>query len=513
MAAARPAFRLDLTPRTVAVAIVLILLVRLVFAAIIPLTEDEAYYRLWSMRLQWGYFDHPPMIAWWMALGRTLVGDTALGLRLLPVLANAAIAFLLIDTVRRLGLGERPALRAGLWLNATLLIGTGAMLAVPDAPAALFWTLSLWALTRAVENDPQHPPSQARVLGWWAVAGVAAGLAVLSKYSALFLAPGILLWLCTTAENRRRLLTPGPWLAAVVAVAIFLPHVVWNAEHGWVSVIKQFGRVEPKTFDPKHLGEFLGGQYVLLNPIIAVLAAIAVFRDRLAILKSPAALLVWSALPFLAYLVLHSLHDRVQAHWPVPVYGALVGLAAVAADRLRAGGFWQRAVPVLGFGLAALSMILMAFPAFDGVSGKAMRPLRGWPDFANAVQVQIDASEGGQLPAAWVGTTSYGLAAQLASEPGITAPIVQLNDRARYDYLPPVPAPDFSRPGLVVDLPRRLTAEDLRTCFAEVEALPPIQRNAASPNPRAHVPYAVFRVARPIRSESGGCSRDRFLVR
>ncbi|AQR62266.1 hypothetical protein BZG35_11895 [Brevundimonas sp. LM2] len=500
-------FGLELTPRAVAAAIVGVLCVRLVFAATIPLTEDEAYYRLWSMRLQWGYFDHPPMIAWWIALGRGLLGDTALGARLLPVLANAAIAVLLIDTLRSLGAGDRPALRAGLWLNATLLIGTGAMLAVPDAPAALFWTLSLWAVSRAVA--PGRTATPGRTAAWWVVAGLTAGLAVLSKYSALFLAPGILLWLCATAENRRPLLTPGPWLAAVLALAIVAPHILWNAEHGWVSVIKQFGRVEPKTFDPEYLGDLLAGQFALLNPIIAVLAGIAVFRGRLAVLKTPAAVLVLSSLPFLAYLVLHSLHDRVQAHWPVPVYPALVGLAALAAERLRPGSIWRRAVPVLGFGLCALALILAAVPALDAVSGKAMRPLRGWPAFAAAVQTRMVETPAGRPPAAWVGTASYGLAAQLAAEPGLTAPIVQLNDRARYDHLPPMAASDFARPGLVVDLPRRITAEALRTCFAEVEALPPIVRNATEPNPQARVDYAAFRVARPIRTVSGGCWRQR----
>ena len=493
--------RFDLTPRAVAAAVVVILVLRLVFAATIPLTEDEAYYRLWSMRLQWGYFDHPPMIAWWIALGRGLVGDTALGVRLLPVLANVAIVFLLIDTLKGLMAGDRPALRAGLWLNATLLIGTGAMLAVPDAPAALFWALCLWALSRAVSSGTDPAPVNV-ALRWWALAGLAAGLAVMSKYSALFLAPGILLWLCSTARNRARLLTPGPWLAAVVALGVIAPHILWNADHGWVSVIKQFGRVEPKSFDPKYLGELIAGQFVLLNPIIAILAGIAIFRHRLTILSSPAALLVLSALPFLGYLALHSLHDRVQAHWPVPVYPALVGLAAIAAEALRKTSLWRRAVPVLGFALCGLSLILAAVPALDAVTGKAMRPLRGWPEFAGAVQTQLTSTTSGAPPAAWVGTASYGLAAQLEAEPGLTVPIVQLNDRARYDYLPPVAVPDFARPGLVVDLPRRITAEGLRTCFAEVEALPPLKR-------AARVPYAVFRVAQPIRTISGGCWRER----
>lgn len=502
MAAGR--FRPGLTLPTVAGVILAVAAVRLVFAALIPLTEDEAYYRLWSMRLQLGYFDHPPMIAWWIAAGRGLVGDTALGARLLPVLANAVAAFLLIDALRTLGAGERPALRSGLWLTATLLIGAGGLLAIPDAPTLLFWTATLWALARATRKGGAPPA----VAGWWALAGAAAGLAVLSKYSALFLAPGILLWLCLTAESRRRLATPGPWLAVVAALAVIAPHIGWNAANGWASVIKQFGRVGAQSFEPFHLAGLMGGQFLLMNPIIAVFAVRALFLTD--VLKSPAALLWLGSLPFLLYLAAHSLHDPVQAHWPAPVYPALVGLAAIAAERVshnRSGLLWRQAAPFVGMGLVAAILAIAVVPVFDAVAGRAARPLRGWPQFGATVQMR--GAMAGDVPAAWVGTMSYGLAAQLAAEPGLTLPIVQLNDRARYDVLPPATAADFDRPGLVIDLPRRVTAGALRTCFADVEILEPIRRDVGTGQTGRDIAYAAFRVNRPIRIVSGGCWRER----
>ena len=69
---------------------------RLVLAAAIHPTEDEAYYRLWAAGLQAGYYDHPPMIAWWIRLGQIIAGDTPLGLRLIPVLASAIVTLLLL---------------------------------------------------------------------------------------------------------------------------------------------------------------------------------------------------------------------------------------------------------------------------------------------------------------------------------------------------------------------------------------------------------------------------------
>ena len=89
-------------------------IVRLVAGALIPLTEDEAYYRLWSMRPAFGYFDHPPMIAWQTWLGRHIAGDNPLGVRLIPTLATAATSFVTFGLARRLGLRDRIASHAAI---------------------------------------------------------------------------------------------------------------------------------------------------------------------------------------------------------------------------------------------------------------------------------------------------------------------------------------------------------------------------------------------------------------
>ena len=93
-------------------------LIRLLAAAFIPLTEDEAYYRLWAQHPGLGYYDHPPMISWWIAAGMRLAGDSALGVRLLPVLSSLMTTALVIDLGRRMG-AERTGLTAALLYNAS----------------------------------------------------------------------------------------------------------------------------------------------------------------------------------------------------------------------------------------------------------------------------------------------------------------------------------------------------------------------------------------------------------
>ncbi len=100
-------------PTPLILVILAMLAIRLIVASQIHLTEDEAYYRLWSMAPAFGYFDHPPMIAWWIWLGRRLGGDNALGVRLIPILASAITSLLVFDMARLAGASRRDRRTGG----------------------------------------------------------------------------------------------------------------------------------------------------------------------------------------------------------------------------------------------------------------------------------------------------------------------------------------------------------------------------------------------------------------
>ena len=463
---------------------------RLTSAAAIPLTEDEAYYRLWAQHPQLGYYDHPPMITWWIRAGTSLVGDNALGVRLLPALANLLSTLIIFDLGRGLG-DRRTGFKAALLYNCTLTIGAAAALAVPDVPAGLFWTMTLWALAKAANGD--NSPR------WWLAAGAAAGLACLSKYSALFLAPGVVLWLAVTKPGRKQLAHPWPWICAALALAVFSLNIGWNAAHHWETFAKQFGRATPGRFAPRYLLELLAGQFLLLNPAVAILAAIGAARAWRARSETPLAwLMAASMAPFAAYLILHSLHDRVQAHWPVPLYSGAAVLAAWASDEVqgwRAG--LARWAPI-GLALSVLALAHAVLPQTDLGPGDPARQLRGWPAFAQAVDKARETAG-----ANWIGALSYGVDAQLRAADPYGAPILQISERERYADLPPRTAPDFRQPGLIVDLRRRIDLARLRTCFARVGSVIEIDRGqGGGPNAR----YGAVAVAGPMVDLLGkGC--------
>ena len=460
------------------------LAVRLVAGALGPLSEDEAYYRLWSLQPALGYFDHPPMIAWWIWAGRQISGDTALGVRLASILAASLTTLLTFDLARTLGFSERIAARAGVWLNATVLMGLGGQLAVPDQPNALFWTATLCCAVRAASGRP----------AWWIGAGVAAGLACLSKYSALFLAPGLLLWLALTPDGRRTLRTPWPWVAVAAALAVFAPNIAWNASHGWMTFAKQFGRIAGAGLRPGYAAKFVTDQFVLINPMIAVFVGVAV-RRRVA---WP---LLAIAAPFAAYLVVHSLHDEVQGQWPAPLYPMLMVAAAAAAEDATGwlGALRAAAAPV-AFAVIAAILAFMLLPSDGRLPFRdPSASFRGWPAFLDAVEAaRVKAG------AAWIGAPTYGIAAQLAASPHIRAPAVEIYERERFTFETPAERADFARPGLIIVPIRGAGARAMRACFTGVQMLPEIDRGAG----RGMTPYAVLRVEGPKRDiQRIGCYR------
>src|SRR3984957_16985790 len=172
--------------RNTALTISALVLLRLVAAAITPLTFDEAYYWMWSKHLAGGYYDHPPMVAAVIRLGTVIAGDTELGVRLVSVLLALPMSWAVFRAASILFGGVRVAATATILLNVTLMAAVGTVIVTPDAPLLVASSFVLFFLAKVLETGRG---------AWWLGAGAAVGAALLSKYPALFFGPAILIWL------------------------------------------------------------------------------------------------------------------------------------------------------------------------------------------------------------------------------------------------------------------------------------------------------------------------------
>jgi hypothetical protein len=276
---------------------------------------------------------------------------------------------------------------------------------------------------------------------------------------------------------------------------MFLPVVLWNSEHGWVSFAAQFGRLEAGEFTLRYLGEFLVGQLVLATPFIAILgiAGIVMVLRSPAAMRSERALLVAMMAPATLYFLWHSLHDRVQGNWPSFLYPVLAIAASAAYLSLtESQGSWllrgsrRSAIPVAGVVLA-----LIYAQAVWGVVPRVRDPVsRLLAVGMNRVVDDIESLRA-RMGAGAVLTTSYALTGWLSFYMPTHPPIIQVNERFRYLNEPPPMPSLFTGPLLYVTEMRSDQASLLTTRFAQVTALAHIARyrNGATIDE-----YVVYRV-------------------
>src|SRR4030088_3265431 len=286
---------------------------RLIAAAFTPITFDEAYYWMWSKHLAGGYYDHPPMVAVVIRLGTMLAGDTELGVRLVSILLALPMSFAVYRTAAILFGGVRVAATATILLNATLMAAISPLIVTPDAPLLVASSFVLFFLAKVLEAGRG---------AWWLAVGAAVGTALLSKYTALLFGPAILVWLVSVPKLRRWLISPWPYFGGAVALLIFAPVILWNADHHWVSFIKQIGRARIEDFRPAFIAELVPTQVGFATPLVFILGAMglyALFKRNTGAL-APRALISATFWTIVAYFIWHSLNARVEANWLAPVY-------------------------------------------------------------------------------------------------------------------------------------------------------------------------------------------------
>ena len=301
----------------VALLIAALTAMRLVYAGVLDLRTDEAYYWTWSKESALSFLDHPPGIAWLIRFGTAIFGDTRLGVRFGGIVAMLVTQLLLADIVRRVTHDARAVILAVLLPEAALYYGLLMAKVAPDTAMIPCAVAMLWSLVRLHESGNPR---------WWLAAGLFAGLAMLSKFTAIMLLPAVAAFVLVPDWRRRWLLSPWPFLAALIAVIVFLPVLIWNAEHDWASFRFQFVRaVATHPFSFRTVGEFIGLQFGLVGFVLlpVVLSGVTLSAWRGYRTREPVAILLSTAVlvPFL-YFLWKSLTLRVGDTWPMFLWPA-----------------------------------------------------------------------------------------------------------------------------------------------------------------------------------------------
>jgi 4-amino-4-deoxy-L-arabinose transferase-like glycosyltransferase len=326
---------------------------RLVFAATLGLGIDETYTVATSRQLQMGYFDHPPM-AWWMTWAmRALTGSEHPLLMRLPFVATFALTTWFVYALTRLLYGLRAGFWAAVIVNIPPVIGwtTGSWV-LPDGPLYAALTGGAYALARVLFVSRESPV-------WWLIAGVAGGVALLSKLHGGFLFAGALLFLMTSSRYRIWLATPWPYAGSLIALLLLAPALVWNAQHDWISVTFQAQRGEARQFNLGALLALLSGQMLFLLPLVWLALVVVGVK---AVRKGPASARDWLLVclgsgPIIVFTLIGLWAHRVLPHWAMPGYLLLTPL--LGREVARALALSQRWVkPFLWLGAGTTGVLV-----------------------------------------------------------------------------------------------------------------------------------------------------------
>jgi 4-amino-4-deoxy-L-arabinose transferase-like glycosyltransferase len=306
------------------------------------------------------------------------------------------------------------------------IFALGQTVITPDAPLLSGWAAALYFTVRALDEERG---------AWLLAAGAAVGWAALGKYTGWLLAPQIFLALLLDRRGRRLLLSPWPYVALLVAAALFAPVVLWNARHGWVSFGFQFGQrgAAMNGFSASRLGRFVGLQALAVTPVLfAALVAAMVAAARRWREPSFRVAALFSIPPFAAFLAV-SPFMWVKGNWPVPAWpAALLAAAALALDAARP---WRRlaaaalAVAAAGTVYLHLAMVVPALPfsARDDVT-------TGWRELAARVEAERAGVPGGGFVLGCSYKPASELAYYLPGRPQTFAQNAMLEEGLQYDF-------------------------------------------------------------------------------
>ena len=434
------------------------------------LSADEAYYWVWSRNIDWAYYSKGPVIAWLILMGTELFGDTALAVRFPALLCLSLLSISLYLFVRR-NYSAKEAFWSTLALRITPIFYSQGFLMTTDPPTALCWFLAVWCFFNAVVRSMSR---------WWVPGFALVGLGVLAKYTVGILYPSVFIFLLFSKDLRFHLRKVSFWVGTLIMGLIISPVLIWNVKNGWVNFQHNATHLSSNShvLKPVFLLELIGGQFVLIGPVLFVcmIWAVVVGWKQWRQGDREAGLFMWTMLPLVALCLVVSLTRRIYANWPMPLYlsGMLLLVHLVSQSNLFKNKIKNiKQAHFLVNGLLCILLTLLVMGMTFGINGKKLttKKLSGWKGLAEQTRIILESKKSPPKP--FIMANNYDTAATLSfylpNHPDVMCASVKNRRMNQYDIWGGWEKYKGRNALIVVRYEEQI--EDMRTWFKRIEKI------------------------------------------
>ncbi len=331
------------------------------------LSNDEAYYWIFGLRPDWGYFNHPPAIGVMIYLGE-LIFNGELAVRMPTILLSLGGLYLILNLLKP----------KDTWLFLALVLGMAifhvlSFISVPDVPCFFFTCLYFFYLHRFIEKDE----------AWSAIMiGFSVAMMGYAKYQGILVLVFSLIPLVHLFRRRNT------YLAILVATLLFLPHLYWQYSEGFPTFRFHLFERMPEAWKWTFPLDYLGGQLLVFGPLISIPLVIALVRYRSENLFEKS--LKWTIIGSVAFFFLMSFKGRTEANWTsflvLPI--AYIGYKFFEQNR----EYWRKKILYLGLTTVFLISIIRIYAVFDFLPKEwdLRNEFHGYDEWAQALKKEAN---------------------------------------------------------------------------------------------------------------------------
>jgi hypothetical protein len=340
------------------------------------LFRDELYYLACANRIQLGYVDHPPLSIYILAVWKSLFGDTMFIIRIVPAIISSATVFMIGLFTLRLGGGKTAVIISTVaYMLTPIFLGMNTFYSM-NCFDFFFWITSAYLFLRIIQNG--NPKL-------WIVLGIVLGLGLLNKTSVFWLGAGIFAGTIFT-PLRKDLKSKYPYIAALIALLIFSPFIIWNLTHDFAhlefmrnAASRKYGGLTPISF--------ILDQILILNPltILIWLPGIIFFFFKKDFKRYRAIGFIWLTTFAILIINIHSKGEYIAAAYQVLFAGGTVILEKWSSSVNRSWLKYAVAVPVI---IIAIILAPLARPIV---------PVESFKDYSVMIGIDHPSNEGHQV--------------------------------------------------------------------------------------------------------------------